>query len=349
MDVVVKSATELREIAEKLLIWAEAPRDVAATVAESLVLSNLKGLDSHGIIKVPAYLQKIRNSELYPGARPVLSRKEGATATVDAGWGFGQTAGRFAVEAVIDIAREFGVGTVAVSRCNHVGRTGEYVERIAQQGFVGVAVCSGANPGGSVAPYGGARRLFGTNPIAWGVPRSAGEPPIISDFATSAIAAGKLDVYLHEGRPAPNDALIDAEGRESTDPRVFFDDGALLPFGRQKGYAINLLIEILATTWTGFAPASSREFRLGNPMVLTAWDSGRFTAQDRAAGLVEELVANIKATPPRQGVDEVLLPGEPEERVFLERSKSGIPLAPATWQLLEEEALRRGIVVSAGN
>ncbi len=346
MGVIFKPAAQLRELAQRLLVTAGAPTDLATAVAESLVLSNLKGLDSHGIIKVPIYLEKIKNNELQPQARPDLSRKNGATATVDAGWGFGQTAGRYAVEVATGLARELGVGTVAVSRCNHVGRTGEYVERIADRGLVGFAICSGANPGGSVAPYGGARRLLGTNPMAWGVPRGQNKAPIVSDFATSTIAAGKLDVYLHQGRPAPEGTLLDAEGNDSTDPRVFFEGGALLPFGLQKGYAINLLIEILATTWTGFAPASSREFRLGNPMVLTAWDPTRFTEQESFDRLVEELVSNVESTPPRQGVEQVLLPGEPEQRVFVERSMSGIPLPDATWRSLEKAAGHYGIEIS---
>jgi len=346
--VVIKQAGQLRTIASGLLQKAGASEDIAGQVADSLVLSNLKGVDSHGVIKVPGYLQKIRHGELNPKARPRLRSNRGATASVDGCWGFGQIAGRHATAVVVRLAREYGVATVAVTNCNHVGRTGEYVERIASEGLVALAMCSGANPGGNAAPYGGTRRLLGTNPIAWGIPRTDGKPPIVTDFATSAIAAGKLDVLMNEGKQVPDGALLDRTGRPTTDPAAFGNGGALLPFGQQKGYGLMLVIEILVNTWAGFAPASSKEFTLGNPMVLVAWDPDVFTDRMTFDRLVDELAVNLKGVPPSDGFEAVLLPGELEEATQAHRSARGIPLPVATWSAILREARELNLTLPEG-
>ncbi len=317
---------------------AGTPDDIALTVAKSLTLTNLMGHDSHGVIQIISYIGKIRSGQLNPTARPAIEKREQGTAVINGYEGFGQLSAQLGTQLTCEIAQETGIASVALSRVNHIGRLGEYAETIAQHGLIGMLITSGSMIGGQVAPYGGNGRLFSTNPMAWGIPVGGGQSPLISDFATSAYAAGKVSVALHKNEPLPPGILIDAQGYPTNDPAALGNGGALLPFGTYKGYGLSLMIEIVASLLCGFAPASSQEFRFGNPTLIMAISIERFTTKDRFEGLVQELLANVKATQPAPDFEEVLLPGEIEQRSYAKRSEEGIPIPDTTWAELTQLA-----------
>ena len=190
-----------------------APAATARAVAASLALSNLVGHDSHGIVRLLQYSDWVKKGQIRPDAEATVASKRGAVATVDGAWGFGQPAAQMATALASQLASANGVAAVAISACNHVGRLGEYVATIADQGQMGLAFC---NSGPVVAPFGGAGRVMGTNPFAWSAPLPDG--PVVLDFATAKIAEGKVKIALAEGHKVPPGSIIDSEGRPSTDP-----------------------------------------------------------------------------------------------------------------------------------
>jgi LDH2 family malate/lactate/ureidoglycolate dehydrogenase len=328
------SAQALTSFTTRLLTAAGAPADIAQQVAVSLVETNVRGHDSHGVQQLLKYVGKIRDGTLIPPARPAVASRRGAVAIVDGHWGFGQVIASFGADLAGEIAIEQGVAVVACKRINHIGRAGEYAERLAAKGLIGIVLASGASAGGSVAPFGGRQRLFGTNPMAWAVPTSAGRAPLVLDFATSGIAIGKVQLARDQGGALPPGVLLDADGEPTTDPRAFDEGGILLPFGSHKGGGLALMLEIIPTLLCGFAPASSPNYLPGNPTLVMALDIDCFTERSVFAAETEALLARVSATPPLAGVERVLYPGEPEQLAASERSITGIPVPERTWEQL---------------
>lgn len=328
------SAQALTSFATRLLTAAGSPADIARVVAASLVETNMRGHDSHGVQQLMKYVGKIRDGTLIPSARPVVESRRGAVATVDGHWGFGQVIASYGADLAAEIAREQGVSVVACKRINHIGRAGEYAERLAAKGLIGIVLASGASAGGSVAPFGGRQRMFGTNPMAWAVPTSEGRAPLVLDFATSGIAIGKVQLARDQGGPVPAGMLLTADGEPTTDPRAFDDGGILLPFGLHKGGGLALMLEIIPTLLCGFAPASSPNYHPGNPTLVMALDSDCFTERSVFVAEVDALLERVSATAPLTGVERVLYPGEPEQLVASERSMTGIPVPERTWEQL---------------
>ena len=298
------------------------PEDLASTVATSLVLSNLVGHDSHGIVRIPQYAAMIRNGQCDPAARARVENRRGGTATIDGSWGFGQPAAQLATSVVVEAAKAMGVGMVTIRSCNHIGRLGEYVTEMARLGQMGMAFC---NAGAVVAPFGGAGRALGTNPFAWAVPRR-GDDPIFADFATSGIAEGKLNIARGEGRSVAPGYIIDAEGRPSTSPEDFYAGGSLLPFGAHKGSGMSILIELSAGLLSGMGASCMPTFGGGNGTLFMAADVTAFMPVDEYIGQVDVFCSELqrRAAPPDGG--QVLLPGEVEFRTKAGREPDRIPV-----------------------
>jgi uncharacterized oxidoreductase len=284
----------------------------------------------------------VRSGQIVPAAQPVVTTRHGAVAHVDGAWGWGQIAARLATRVTIDIAQPAGIAATVVDRCNHIGRLGEYAETIAQADMIGIAVC---NAGAIVAPYGGRARILGTNPLAIAAPRRTGEEPLLVDFATAGVAEGKLRVARANGQQVAPGLLLDAEGRPSQDPQSFYDGGVLLPFGGHKGYGLSMMIELLGGVLSGIAPSATSAYHGGNGTLLMALNVGAFTPFERYRDEVEELCAAIKASPPAEGFDEVLLPGEPERRARALRSEQGVSLADQTWNEITKLAAELGVEI----
>ncbi|HLV33869.1 MAG TPA: Ldh family oxidoreductase [Spirillospora sp.] len=336
-------AQALTDFCSAIFEAAGAPDDIAATVARSLVQTNLMGHDSHGVIRVKSYIDQVRKGTIRPDARPQIERRFGATGVVNCQWGFGQIGARFGAEVARDLGLEHGIGCVSLSQVNHIGRLGEYADIIARGGLVAIVLTSGTFVKVSVTPYGGREPIFGTNPMAWAVP--CGDEPLLLDFATAAVANGKIMVALSKGESFPPGMLLDKDGNPTTDPATFQLGGMLLPFGTYKGSGLALMMEIIPTILAGFAPLSSPEFVSGNPTLMIAVSVEAFTTRERFSRLVDELKARVKQVPPAAGFDEVLLPGEKEARSMAERLEHGVPLPDSVWQDLTSLASEYGVAV----
>jgi hydroxycarboxylate dehydrogenase B len=339
----------LRAAGTRIFAAVGAPDEIAARVAHALVDANLAGHDSHGVIRIPSYVRAVRAGEVVPNASPELVRETDVSALVDGGWAFGQLTAERATRLAIDKARKHGIAIVAAVRCTHIGRLGEYAEMGAAEGMI-VFLTAGGLTGkrGQVAPYGGRQGVLGTNPLAFGFPGGSDEYPVLlADFATSAVAAGKIMVARAKGEPLPPGSIQDAQGRPSTQPEDYVSGGSLLPFGGHKGYGLMVVVELLGRVLTGRG-AYAEDGRGGDVYgksgtLVVAMDPGLF--RDRAGYLSEAdaTLRTIKAIPPAPGFDEVLLPGEPERKSRAERSRNGVPVDDATLQAIRDTAQSVGL------
>ena len=321
-------------------------------VAGNLIEANLTGHDSHGIGMLPRYAEAYLEGGLKPNTHVRTVHDAGALLRLDGGAGFGQVIGHEAMALGIERAHRHGSCIVALGNAHHLGRIGAWAEQVAAAGLVSLHFVN-VIARGIVAPFGGADARFGTNPFCAGVPFS-GREPVILDFATSIIAQGKTRVAMNKGELVPPEHLIDDHGRPTREPRytVVPPFGALLTFGAHKGYGMALMAELL-----GGALASgmtqrdhdSAKRRILNGMFSVLVDPAKLG--DRRAFEHEALafIDWVKASPPREGFDEVLIAGEPERAMRAKRSAEGVPVDATTWQEILAAAGKLGVDVAALN
>jgi LDH2 family malate/lactate/ureidoglycolate dehydrogenase len=340
------SGASLVEAGTRIFHAVGAPERVAARVARSLIDANLTGHDSHGVIRIPSYVRAVRKGEVIPNATPELLRETAVSALVDGGWGFGQVTVDRATQLAIDKTRAQGVAIVAAVRCTHIGRLGEYAEMAAAEGVVLFLVAGGLAPrrGGHVAPFGGRTGVLGTNPLAFGFPGGPEAPVVLSDFATSAVAAGKISVARAKGEPLPSGTILDRDGRPTTRAEDYFAGGTLQPFGGHKGYALGVVVELLGRVVTGSDAFAEPEAGRGGDVygrsgtLLVGIDPGLFRDRADYARGVDQTVRQLKAVAPAEGFAEVLVPGEPEQRARSERERTGISVEEPTLAAIREVA-----------
>jgi uncharacterized oxidoreductase len=351
-DGVVLQAGALRRFAAALVEAMGADAEVATEVARHLVGANLAGHDSHGVIRLAQYAAAVEAGTLRPGARARLLLERGAVGLFDAGCGFGHHSTMVAVGWAAKRAQEMGVGAAAVRHSTHIGRLGEYTERLAGEGLVGIVTVGAAGADtGRVAPFGGAAPRLGTNP--WSIAVPSADQPMVYDGATSTVSEGKVRLAWATGRTLPEGALLDPEGRPATDPEVLYRGGTLTPLGGavggHKGYGLGLAAALVG----GLAMIGDTEptaagcmrepdawgVRLAGVLVVAIdpaafGDAGAYRRQ--VAGVLEVLAAS----PPATGVDRVLVPGEPERRSRRRREAEGIPVPGPVWAELDDLARR---------
>lgn len=337
------TADQLRAIGSAVFMAAGAPPDTADFVAGSLVESNLMGHDSHGILRVMQYVEDIENGRLIPEAYPTTIKETDTTALVGGNWAFGQVAARFGAEVAIEKAKKSQVAAVGIVQLNHVGRLGEWTAMMAEAGMVGIVTTGGWRPPiAGVTPFGGRGRALGTNPYSFAVPTRERDMVLV-DFATAMMAEGKLRVARAKGTPLPPGVILDKEGKPSTNADDFYAGGVILPFGGHKGYALNLLADLLGALLPGADTFGSKENETGTLVLAINVEAFRPLAD--FAEVVDRRLGEIKAVSPAIGCDEVMIPGEPEIRTREERTRAGIALPDATWEALVETGLNLGIDV----
>jgi len=322
--------------------------DEVARVARHLVDANLMGHDSHGVGMIPAYVDSLRDGWLYPNRHVAVRVDGGAILQLDGQRGYGQVIGAEAMERGIAKAREHGVAVVALRNTHHLGRIGAWGEMCAGAGFVSIHYVNATVTRALVAPFGGSDARFTTDPYCTAIPATGSNPPIILDMATSRIAMGKVRVAHNKGVEVPDDALIDSTGRATRDPGVMFRSprGALRSMGEHKGYGLALICESLAGAFTGggvFRIENQSETGIINNMLSVIIDPDAVGERGALEHEVTALLGWVKASPPRAGFDEVLLPGEPERRRRAERLAGGIGIDEQSWREIRTAALAAGL------
>jgi uncharacterized oxidoreductase len=352
-------AAALSEFVRDIFATSGCSATESARIGKYLVSANLTGHDSHGVARVPRYLQWKRDGVVIADQAVKVLSETPVLAVVDGRHGFGQTVGPQAVAIGIEKCQAFGLSLVALKNSGHIGRIGDWAEMAAEAGLLSIHF---VNASGSVlvAPFGGSERRLSTAPFAVGVPRP-GQSPIILDFATSVVAEGKVLVASQGGKALPNDALIDSDGRMSADPRLLYGDytatgprhggkgsGAIRAFGEHKGSGLALMCELLGGSLTGMKATGAEEgtgpdrFR-GNGMLSFYVDPKVVDPEAVFPQDVARYVAYFKSAKPARAGGEVLIPGEPEERMRQQRLRDGVPLPADTWASIIEAARAVGV------
>jgi len=315
----------------------------ARLVADTLVAANLRGVDSHGIVRLPHYATRLRNGSVKPRPNIQVRRTGASSAMVEGDAGMGQLVAVRAMQEAIALARDTGVGAVGARNSSHCGACEYFVELAVKEGLIGVAL---THTDSIMVPPGMKRAFLGSNPIAFGAPGGA-EPPVIVDMSTTHAAWGKIIVARQEGKPIPPDWALDAEGRPTSDPQRA---AGLAPTGGHKGYALALMIEILCAQLAGvpFGPHVTKMYgELDKPRNLghfmLALDVARYTDPRRFRAQIDSLLQAIRAAEAADTGRPPLAPGDPERRCAAERSKNGVPLGPAVLAELNALAAELGV------
>ncbi len=331
----------------------------AGRISSHLLGANLAGHDSHGVVRVPRYVEWQQAGYIVAGQQAEMVTDGGAFALLDGKWGFGQTVAPQATALGIERAQKHGTAIIALRNAGHVGRIGTYAEQAIAAGLISIHF---VNVAGSVlvAPFGGTERRFSTAPFSVGVPTS---PPVVLDFATSAVAEGKVLVASNGGKPLPADALIEPDGTLSGDPHTLYGEyaqvgprspanglGAIRAFGDHKGSGLAFMCELLAGAFTGggcSGPVGERG-RIANGMLSIYISPRHFGTEAAFKQAAEEYVTWVKSCRPAAPGGEVLAPGEQEARLRAERLAHGVPLQPDTWASIVACARNLGVTVPNG-
>jgi len=336
----------LRTMAVRVFRAAGAAEPVAVTVADALVDASLVGHDSHGIIRIVEYVQQIRSGTVDPAAQPEIVKETSTTLLVDGHWGFGQVTARWTMGKVIAKAKVHHIACAGIHRCGHIGLAGSYPAMAAQEGLIGLAFVNGGGSEPRVAPFGGSRPVFGTNPLAAAIP-TKDSSPILLDFSTAAVASGKIRIIRDKGELLPDGWILDREGSPSRLPEDYYQGGMLLTAAGHKGYGLSILVEVLGglLTSAGSLILPDSGYKVGNGVFLLALNVEAFRPLDVFLDQVAELSAAVKAVPPLGEGEAVMLPGEIEQTTRKCRLAEGIPVSEGTWAKISNAARELGVEI----
>jgi hydroxycarboxylate dehydrogenase B len=337
-------ATELVEIGTYILERYGSSHAESVMVSESLVNSNLRGYDSHGVVRLPEYVANIQSGAVRPGAEFQILTETPAMALVDAHWGWGQVSGKRAMELAIKKANEMGIGAVSVANSQHVGRLGEYPTMAVPHRMMGLALI---NNGGTiaaekVAPWGGVEPRLAPNPIAWASP-SGHSWPIVVDITTSVIPEGRVRLASFANSKLPSGCILDGKGNPTTDAKSFYGppQGALLPLGGivgNKGFGLGIMTEILGGALSNNACVGQRVEQGSSGLFFQAIDIQRFASFEDFIDRILGFEKWIKSSKKLDGFEDIYMPGERAQREYEQRMQTGIPIDEKVWEMIDRLA-----------
>jgi hydroxycarboxylate dehydrogenase B len=320
----------------------------ASLTGDHLVGANLAGHDSHGVGMVPRYVQSFLNDELKLNQTVAIANDSGSLVTVDGKRGMGQHVTWQAMNIAIERAKAHGVCVLGLKNSHHLGRVGHWAEQAVAAGLVSVHFTNAISTPTMVAPHGGAQGRFLTNPFTVGIPRGNGSgEPVVLDFATSAIAHGKVRVAYNKKVAVASGSLIDAQGAATDDPAVMFESppdqpgrtGALLPAAAHKGYALAMVCELLGAAMTGGETTQpdnlTMTYGIWNNMLAIVFDPQRLGTGGYFEDETRRFVQWVKSAPLRPGFSEIQMPGDPERSARKLRA-AAIPIDTATLAQLDQ-------------
>ena len=334
------TAEELTEICLNVFQKLNIPTTEAEVVTKSMVDANRVGHDSHGVIHLPKYVRELEAGLIQPGAPTEVLHESASIAVLDGNWGFGPVIATRAVELAIQKAKQTDISSVAVSRCNEVGRLGGYACLAADAEMIALLMANDHGGGTCVAPHGGVEGRLSTNPMACAVPIE-GKDPIVLDMSTSVVASGRIRVKQHRNEALPHGWLIDAEGEPTTNPDDFYDvpPAALLPFGGavsvHKGFGLSVIVDILSGALTGAGCSQSEDARVGNGLFVLVMNVASFRGFPGFSAEIARFIRYLKSAKRAAGVDTIRVPGERGWEAQRKRERDGIPIDAETWAQIQ--------------
>ncbi|HEX2079689.1 MAG TPA: Ldh family oxidoreductase [Longimicrobium sp.] len=348
---------QLSEFSARVFESFGVPAEDARLAAAVLASADLRGIDTHGVARLPQYVEMLRHGRINPRPDIRIDRETPSTATVDGDNGLGLVVGPRANRMAMEKAERVGTGWVAVRNSNHFGAGEYYPLQALPRGLIGWAM---TNSPPQVAPLWGAEKMLGTNPMAIAFPAGE-EPPVVIDLTTSAFAFGKVEDAARRGIPIPEGCAIDRDGRMTTDPNEMLNGGALLPLGSDrergahKGYCLAAMVDLLCgalsgASWGPFAPPfpinlppPSRTVGLGVGHLFGAFQVAAFIDPAEFGRQVDDWIRTMRGTRPAVGTTGPLIPGDPNRRAEETRRQTGVPVIRPVVEALERVSALTGV------
>jgi LDH2 family malate/lactate/ureidoglycolate dehydrogenase len=332
-------AAALTEACVRVLERVGVPADQAALIADVCVQADLRGVESHGVLRLPAYIHQVMRGLMAADTRTALVRDHGAMALLDGQGGFGQVAAAEAMRLAVRKAQEYGLAAVGVRNAGHFGMAAYYAMMALPHDAIGIVI---SNAAPSMAPWGSVEPILGSNPLCVAIPTRS-DTPIVLDMATTLVARGKIRLAAEKGETIPTTWALDSSGRPTQDAAAALK-GTLLPIGGPKGYGLSLVNDVLAGVLTGSRFGTSipsvhdttRPSSVG--FYLQAIEIQVYLPLDDFFGRIQQLIAEIKGCRRAEGVSRIYLPGEPELERARDRLANGIPVPGALLKGLRDLA-----------
>ncbi len=339
---------EIQPYIAEIFIHTNIPKEDAEWLSKSLVDTTLWGIDSHGILRVPKYVDRFVSGAVNRNPHVRYLKGSNALEVMDGDRGSGAVVGRHAMERAIELAKEYNVGVVGAINSNHFGAAMFFARMAAAENMIGIAM---TNVVPNIVAPGAMKPVVGNNPIAVAAP-TYGDFPVVLDISLSNVAGGKLLLAKKKGEKIPLNWATDNKGRPTDDPDIGFK-GFLLPLGGHKGFGAALIVDILCGLMTGGAFLDKLRGTYTHPddpsltcHLMAAINIDSILDRQEMADRMDYLMRTIKAIPVLENHHEVLIPGEPEYRVFQERSENGIPLPQALFDDLKNLGQKLGVTIS---
>ncbi|WP_164471160.1 Ldh family oxidoreductase [Halorubrum sp. CSM-61] len=336
-------AEDLEQFVFEVFSEGGLPDDHARIASNALVTANLRGVDSHGVVRLEPYIENIEGGGFNPDPDITIDRSGPSSLHVDADDGLGQVATDAAMEATVEAAAETGAAFASIRNSNHFGTAAYYTQKAARADCIGFAM---TNVGPNVVPFGGLDPFFGTNPLGFSIPTQRSFP-ITLDMATSVVAKGKIHVAEEEGDSIPDDWAIDESGQPATEPE---DVEALRPVGGPKGYGLGLLVDVCSGLLSGMGTSPEVDSlyddytspqRVGH--FVGAIDISAFRDVPAFKSDIDQMIEGLKEIRTSDGIEEVKLPGEIEAETREKRSAEGIPIGSGVYDTLGDLGERYGV------
>ncbi len=331
---------ELEKIATALLIKAGASEEESKVISRLSIGANLAGHDSHGIIQIPTYIDRVNRGHIVPGAKYEIVKDTPTTTVVDGHWGFGYSVTERLMRETIEKARTQNIAAATVYRQSHIGRLAAYPLMAAEANMIGMITADSGRSAKAVVPFGGREKRLGTNPISIAMPSNL-EGPFFLDMATSAVAAGKINLAQARGGTIPSGWVVKEDGEPTTDPGELKNGGAILPLGGDqghKGYGLSSIVEIFSGILTGLGFGHDPSGRHNDGCFISVFNVSAFRDIQDFKDEVTEFASYLKSSETAPGFDEVLYPGEIEYRNETRQRKEGIFVEDSTWGELQSLA-----------
>jgi len=344
-DTRVDAETLTRTAADIFVACGMSGQD-ARTLSQSLVHADLRGIHSHGVLRVPDYVKKFTDDGVDPKGQPVIVSEKGGAIRINGQNSMGQIGGKFAMQTAIDRAKTHGVAFAALGGSNHCGAMDWYTLMAAEHDMVGLA---GTNALPTMAPWGGADKIVGLNPLSIAMPGAAA-PPMVMDIALGATAHGKIRIHAQKGEPIPEGWAFDVEGRPTTDAEAALD-GLIQPLGAFKGIGLAMMVGMLSTLFTdaGYGTQSGNMIDGAisgvDGQFFLAIDISAFTEPATFKARVDTIAEQFLSAKLAPGHDAVYVPGGLEHGIAVENRTAGIPLNAETMKGIEESAAAMGVTI----
>jgi L-2-hydroxycarboxylate dehydrogenase (NAD+) len=343
-------ANELADYASRIFVTTGMSEAHAGTIADDLVKANLRGIDSHGVSRIPMYMDRLRAGLVNASPDIRIEKQAGAVSLVDGDNGMGFISSHIAMDEAVALARNAGIGMVGVRRSTHFGMGALYALQAIEAGYISM-IFTNSSP--AIPMWGGRSVFLGASPIAAGVP-GGNHAPFVMDMAMTVIARGKIRLAAMRGEPIAPGLALDIEGNPTIDAAKAFE-GVCLPFGGVKGSVLATLMDLMSGVFTGAnfgGDVKSLYFDHSEPQnvghLFFAIKPDLFLSMTEFSGRMDSFYERIKELPLAAGVSEVMMPGEPEQRREDERRRTGIPVTDNVIADLTEEGRRAGVAFPAG-